>query len=200
MNDGTFFYWFMWMGWVIATFLIKKGSVRNQSVFITLTGIILSDTIIPFSLGNINAAFLFFLCIGLIYLIRHTDQLLYYVTGSFIVATGYVSLELFALYDPVKLFFDKKYMIIIILTSLLILLTKTSRDLFYLPIIGLFIGDTVYQLLIYKLSGTIEIGSLYVMDLLVSTSMMLLFMVVLVDMFKKIRRTAFKKVISAKQI
>ncbi|MDM5316091.1 hypothetical protein QUF49_08815 [Fictibacillus sp. b24] len=200
MNDGTLFYWFMWMGWIIATFLIKKGSVRNHSVFITLTGITLSDTFIPFSLGKINATFLFFLCIGLIYLIKHTDQLFFYVTSCFIVATAYVSLELFALYDPVKLFFEKKYMIIIVLASLLILLTKTYRDLFYIPIIGLFIGDTVFQFLIYKLSATIEIGSLYVMDLLVSTSMMLLFMVVLVDMFKKLRRTAFNKVTSAKQI
>ncbi|KZE66261.1 hypothetical protein AWM68_07785 [Fictibacillus phosphorivorans] len=200
MNDGTIFYWFMWMGWVITTFLIKRSSVRNYSVLILLTGITLSDTFIAFSLGNINAAFLFFLCIGLVYLIKHTEQLFFYVTKSFIAATCYVSLELFALYDPVKLLFDKKYMIVIILASLLVLLTKTYKELFFLPIIGLFIGDTVFQFLIYRLSAKIEIGSLYVMDLLASTSMILLFMVVLVDMFKNLKRTPNNKVTSAKQI
>lgn len=200
MNDGTLYYWFMWMGWVITTFLIEKGRTRDMMVLVLLTGIILSGLSVPFQLGSVNTAFLFFLCVGLAYVIVQSNQLLYYVTSCFILATAYVSLELFALYDPVKLIFNKKYMIIFILTAMLIVLSKTKKDQFFIPLIGLFIGDTLHQLIIYRLIGKIGIGSMYVMDILASTTMMLIFMVVLVDMFKKLRRAAFKKVQPAKQI
>ncbi|MET3727991.1 hypothetical protein ABID52_001572 [Fictibacillus halophilus] len=200
MNDGILFYWFMWMGWIVTTFLIPKGKLRNQCVFITLFGIILSSINIHFSIGSLNAAFVFFLLIGFIRVINNSHQLFFFVTSSFIVATAYVSVELFALYDPAKLFVNKKVMILVLLTSLVITLAGSKKDHFSLIAIGLFIGDAAYQFIILRLAGKVEIGSLYVMDLFASTSMMLLFMVVLVDMFKKIRRTAFKRVTSAKQI
>ncbi|WP_137789034.1 hypothetical protein [Bacillus sp. E(2018)] len=200
MNDGILFYWFMWMGWVVSTFLIRKGKIRNQFVFITLFGIILSSVNFQFSIGSMNAACAFFLLIGFIHVIRFSHQLFFFVTSSFIVATAYVSIELFALYDPAKLFLSKKVMIFVFLTLLAITLARSKKDLFSLVAIGLFIGDAAYQFIILRLVGKVEIGSLYVLDLFASTSMMLLFMVVLVDMFKKIRRTAFKRVTSAKQI
>ncbi|MBN3555932.1 hypothetical protein JYA63_16760 [Fictibacillus nanhaiensis] len=200
MNDGILFYWFMWMGWIVSTFLMKKGQFRNQCVFMMLIGIILSGVNIKLSIGIMNAACVFFLLMGFIHVIKNSHQLFFFVTSSFIVATSYVSIELFALYDPVKLFVNKKIMILVILTILAITLARSKKDLFSLIAIGLFIGDVAYQFIILRLVGRIEIGSLYVMDLFAATSMMLLFMVVLVDMFKKIRRTTLKRVTSAKQI
>lgn len=200
MNDGILFYWFMWMSWVVSTFLMRKGKIRNQCVLITLFGMILSGIDLYFSVGSMNAAFAFFLLIGLIHVIRCSHQLFFFVTSSFIVATAYVSIELFALYDPVKLFLNKKIMLLLFLTLLTITLARNKKDLFSLMAIGLFIGDAAYQFIILRLVGKVEIGSLYVLDLFASTSMMLLFMVVLVDMFKKIRRTTLKRVTSAKQI
>ncbi|MBH0166583.1 hypothetical protein IHV12_16815 [Fictibacillus sp. 7GRE50] len=200
MNDGILFYWFMWMGWIVSTFLMKKGQLRNQCVFMTLLGIILSGVNIHLSIGSMNAAFVFFLLMAFVHVIKNSHQIFFFVTSSFIVATAFVSIELFALYDPAKLFVNKELMILIFLTLLVITLARSKKDHFSLIAIGLFIGDAAYQFIILRLVGKVEIGSLYVMDLFASTSMMLLFMVVLVDMFKKIRRTAFKRVTSAKQI
>lgn len=200
MNDGILFYWFMWMSWVVSAFLMRKGKSRNQCVLITLFGIILSGINLHFSVGSMNAAFTFFLLIGLIHVIRYSHQLFFFVTSSFIVATAYVSIELFALYDPAKLFLNKKIILLIFLTLLTITLARSKKDLFSLFAIGLFIGDAAYQFIILRLAGKVEIGSLYVLDLFASTSTVLFFMVVLVDMFKKIRRTTLKRVTSAKQI
>ncbi len=200
MNDGILFYWFMWIGWVVTTFLIEKSPFRNAVIFILLPGIIISGYHIHFSLGIVNAAFAFFLMIGLVHVIRNTGDLLYYLAVSFIIAVSYVTLQIFALYDPAKLFIDKKYLLILFLTAVMFLISKRKIDLFYIPSIGIFIGDSLYQLLIFRLTGYLEIGSLFVLDLLASTTMILFCMVILVDMFKKIRRVSYKKVNPAKQI
>jgi hypothetical protein len=200
MNDGILFYWFMWIGWVVTTFLIKKNPFRNAVIFILLPGIIMSGYNIQITLGTVNAAFAYFLIIGLVHVIRSTGELLYYLTLSFIIAVSYVILQIFALYDPAKLFFDKKYLLIIFLAAVLFLISKRNIDLFYIPLIGIFIGDSLYQLLIFRLTGYLEIGSLFVLDLLASTTMILFCMVILVDMFKKLRRVSYKKVNPAKPI
>jgi hypothetical protein len=200
MNDGILFYWFMWIGWVVTTFLIKKNPFRNAVIFILLPGIIMSGYNIQITLGTVNAAFAYFLIIGLVHVIRSTGELLYYLTVSFIIAVSYVILQIFALYDPAKLFFDKKYLLIIFLAAVLFLISKRNIDLFYIPLIGIFIGDSLYQLLIFRLTGYLEIGSLFVLDLLASTTMILFCMVILVDMFKKLRRVSYKKVNPAKPI
>lgn len=200
MNDGIFFYWFMWMGWVVTTFLIKKNPYRNAVIFILLPGIIMSGYNIPFTLGTVNAAFGYFFIIGLVHVIRSTGELFYYLSVSFIIAVSFVILQIFALYDPAKLFIDKKYLLIIFLAAVLFLISKRNIDLFYIPLIGLFIGDSLYQLLIFRLTGSLEIGSFFVLDLLASTTMILFCMVILVDMFKKLRRVSYKKVNPAKPI
>ena len=200
MNDGILFYWFMWIGWVVTTFLIEKNPFRNAVVFILLPGIIISGYHIPFSLGTVNAAFAFFFIIGLGYVIRNTGELFYYLAVSFIIAVSYVILQIFALYDPAKLLIDKKYLLIIFLAAVMFLISKKNNDLFYIPLIGIFIGDSLYQLLIFRLTGYLEIGSVFVLDLLASTTMILFCMVILVDMFKKLRRVSYKKVNPAKPI
>jgi hypothetical protein len=200
MNDGILFYWFMWIIWVVTTFLFEKNQFRNTVIFILLPGIILSSYDISFSLGTINAAFAYFLIIGLVHVIRSTGELLYYLAVSFIIAVSYVMLQVFALYDPAKLFIDKKYLLIIFLAAMLFLILKRNIDLFYVPLIGIFIGDSLYQLLILRLTGYLEIGSMFVLDLLASTTMILFCMVILVDMFKKLRRVSYKKVNPAKPI
>jgi hypothetical protein len=200
MNDGILFYWFMWIGWVVTTFLFEKNQFRNTVIFILLPGIILSGYDISFSLGTINAAFAYFLIIGLVHVIRSTGELLYYLAVSFIIAVSYVMLQVFALYDPAKLFIDKKYLLIIFLAAMLFLILKRNIDLFYVPLIGIFLGDSLYQLLILRLTGYLEIGSMFVLDLLASTTMILFCMVILVDMFKKLRRVSYKKVNPAKPI
>jgi hypothetical protein len=200
MNDGILFYWFMWMGWTAATFLFEKNQKRNVIVFILLPGIILSGYFIPFSNGSVNAALIYFLCTGLVYVISNSKNLFYYLIVSLIIATSYVTLHVFALYDPAKLFIEKKYLFIIVLAAITFLLCKRTNDLFFLPLIGFFIGETLFQLLIYRLSGQIEIGSMFVLDLLASTTMMMFCMVILTDMFKKFKRVPYKKVNPAKQI
>jgi hypothetical protein len=200
MNDGTLFYWFMWIGWVITTFIMGKNQTRNAIIFIILPGIILSGYYIPIPLGSINTAFAYFLCIGLVHVIRNTDELLYYLSVSFIISVTYVVLQIFALYDPAKIPIEKKYMLIIILAVVLFLISKRHTDFFFIPLTGIFIGDSLYQLVIYRLTGQLEIGSMFVLDLLASTTMILFCMVILVDMFKKLWRVSYKKVNPAKQI
>ncbi|MCM3718948.1 YphA family membrane protein [Fictibacillus phosphorivorans] len=198
MNDGILFYWFMWMGWVLATFLFQKKQSRNVIAFILLTGIILADYNISFSLGTVNAAIAFLFLIGIVHVIRNTSELLYYLTVSFIIAVSYVFLQIFALYDPAKLFIDKKYLLILTLAAVTFLITKRNKDYFYLLLIGLFIGDLLYQLMIFRLTGNLEIGSMSVLDLLASSTMIQFCMVLLIDVFKKLKRVSYKKVNPAK--
>lgn len=200
MNDGILFYWFMWIGWVITTFLLERNQIRTAVIFILLPGIILSGYTISFSFGTVNAAFAYFLCIGFVHVIRFSGELLYYLTATFVMAVCYCILQIFALYDPAKLLIDKKYLLIIVLAAVLFLISKKNVDLFFIPLIGIFIGDSLYQLLIFRLTGFLEIGSMFVLDLLASTTMILFCMVILVDMFKKLRRVSYKNVNPVKQI
>jgi hypothetical protein len=200
VNDGMLFYWFMWMGWVYTTFIMKKDGERTRKGFFLLSCICLSSLTIPFSTGTINAASLLFAAAGFIYLGRTKGRLLYYITVCFIAATAYVSVELFSLYDPVKILIDKKYLLGVILLIVLICLSKKSEDVIFLHMIGLFLGDVLYQLVIYRLQGYVEIGSLYMLDLFALTSMILIFMVKLVDMFKKMKNSSIKKINHLKQI
>ncbi|WNB93709.1 hypothetical protein [Bacillus sp. NEB1478] len=200
MNEGVLFYWIMWMGWAFSTFLMKKSPFRSKLSFFILLGIILSGHSVSFSLGKINAAFLFILCMGFVYAIRNHKRLSNYLISSFVVATSYVTLQLFALYDPVKLIVNKKYLLIFILIIVLLLISKRNNDTLFIFFIGLFIGDFLYQMLIYQLQGFVDIGSDYVLDLLVLNSSVLITILSSLDMLKKMKSPAYKKTGSAKQI
>ncbi|MDR7072557.1 YphA family membrane protein [Fictibacillus barbaricus] len=200
MNEGVLFYWIMWMGWVFSTFLMKRNPFRSKLAFLFLFGIILSGHSISFPLGKINAAFILFLGIGFVYAVKNQDHLIHHLVSSFIVATAYVSLQLFALYDPVKLIVDKKYLLIIVLMMVLLIISKRNYDILFIYFIGLFIGDSLFQLLIYRLQGYVDIGSDYVMDLLAITSFILIISLSSAEVLKKMRKASYKKSSSAKQI
>jgi hypothetical protein len=193
LNDGIFFYWVMWSGWIYTTFLMKKDSKRGYIAFLILVGIILSMYVIPFSLGTVNASLLLFAVLGVVYLARKNKRTLYDLTVCFAAATTYFSIQIFSLYDPAKLFIDKRYIIAFFFSFVLLSLAKRREDLLFLFLIAFFLGDLLYQLTISSLQGFVEVGSMLTLDLFALTSMILIFMVKWVDMFKKVKNSSFKK-------
>jgi hypothetical protein len=132
--------------------------------------------------------------------VKNHKYLYRYLIGSFTVAISYVSIKLFSLYDPVKLFIDKQYLLLLILLIVILVVSKSLDEVLPVYFIGTFIGDTLYQLLIYRLQGFIEIGSKEVLDLVATSSAIVLIIFSSIDILKKMKRINYKKVTSAKQI
>jgi hypothetical protein len=200
MNEGILFYWLAWICWLVVTFFMKKGASRTTIGLLLLVGIILSGHSISFTFGTVNAAFILCLLIGFIQAARNHQYLSHHLIGSFSVAITYVSMQLFALYDPVKLIVDKKYILMVVLLIELFLFIQKQNTIIPVYFIGMVIGDILFQLLIYRLQGYIEVGSNYVLDLFASTLFIIFTVNSAMETLRKMKKVSYKKSSTAKQI
>ncbi len=126
--DGVLYLWFFWIVWVISTFLLPRTNpYRIHIALLSLLTII----IFPFTvkMGNVSFSLPLFLLVGCsFFLIRKYGlaSKLYMLVGALIIGMVYASFYFFAIYDPVWIIIEEKFLLTSILLMFIFLLYSSS--------------------------------------------------------------------------
>lgn len=165
--EGIFFYWFLWMGWVVSAFFMKKEAIRTRiNILILLLLVVSPYTFSLFSL-SLSLPFCMLLIISLYVVSKNTfAQILYYIISSLIITLAFVSFHLFELFDPVWLIFNRKWMLSLLIIYLTLMLCKTHLQRIITAIIGSCMGELLYFYILRNYNFPYEIGSYLFLDVI----------------------------------
>ncbi|WP_458412677.1 hypothetical protein ACNQFZ_17965 [Schinkia sp. CFF1] len=165
--EGIYFYWFSWLGWVFTTFLMNKSKQRTILSFVLLLVIAVSDHVLRGGGYTFRASFLLLLLFSFVLLSKSKGlHLGYHLICSLIISIGYTCFQLFELFDPVWLIFDRKWMLSFVILYLILMLAK---DFYYrasVAISGVCNGELLYSFILKKFSFKVEIGGFLFLDAL----------------------------------
>ncbi len=179
--EGSMFYWIVWLFWVYITFFMnKQNPYRTKLASVILILIILSNVRFMFMSFEFFASGLFMLLSSYIILSKKKlGSLLYAFICSFIVTIAYVTFNLFVIFDPVWVIFQKEWMMGICFSCLAILLQTSLKDRLLMIVSGTMQGEVLYAFYLSKFEFSNPIGTMAYLDavslitiLLVSWSML----------------------------
>ncbi|OLS40226.1 hypothetical protein [Bacillus sp. MRMR6] len=164
--EGSMFYWILWVFWVYLTFMFNKKNHQrlNLSVIILLI-IILSDFQIKLGDFEITASGVFMLLLSYIILSKEKNwSLLYIYLCSVIITLAYAAFNLFEIFDPIWIIFQKEWMMGVSFCYLAVLLQKTLKGRLLIIVCGTIQGEIVYAYFLSRLQFPYPVSSLAYLD------------------------------------
>jgi hypothetical protein len=164
--EGSIFYWILWVFWVYVTFFMnKQNHYRSKLATFILVLIILSNVHFMFMSFEVHASGLFMLLLSYIILSKKKlGSLLYAFICSFIVTIAYVTFNLFVIYDPVWVIFQKEWMMGICFSCLAIFLLTSLKDRLLIIVSGTMQGEILYAFYLSKFEFSYPIGAIAYLD------------------------------------
>jgi hypothetical protein len=163
--DGSVFYWICWMAWVCSTFFMRKSSKRLILSGSFLVLIIVSPYFLLLGSIRINIGVFIILLYCFTEIVKRTSkQKLYLLICILTISLAYSSFQLFELYDPVWLFFNRNYMLAAALIYVTIMLVKEFRFRLVALLIGAIQGDILYAIIVSNVNIPYDIGSFKFLD------------------------------------
>jgi hypothetical protein len=173
--EGSLFYWILWLFWVSITFLMNKQyPYRAKLAACILIIIILSN--VHFTVGSFQffASGLFLLLLSyIIFSKKKLGSLLYAFICSFIATISYVTFNLFVIFDPVWVVFQKEWMLGFCLSCLAIILQKSLKDRLLIIVSGTMQGEILYAFYLSKFDFSYPIGAIPYLDVFALTILLL---------------------------
>jgi hypothetical protein len=165
--EGIIFYWFSWIGWIVITFFMKKDNKRYFFSIVLLCMIIGSIYDVSFYEGKANLAFLLLIitCYFLIAQESKRRSIFPMLFHSILITIATVCFQLFAIYDPIWVMFDQKWMLSFLVVYLALILAKTRNERLLIAVVGLSQGELLFALVGYAYRFPIQIGYLSFLDL-----------------------------------
>lgn len=166
--EGLMFYWIFWLFWVYITFFMnKQNPYRTKLATAILVLIILSNLKFMFLSYEFYASGLFMLLLSyIIFSKKKLGSLLYAFICSFIVTIAYVAFNLFVIYDPVWVIFQKEWMMGIFFCCLAIFLQASLKDRLLMIVSGSVQGEILYAFYLSKFEFSYSIGSMAYLDVI----------------------------------
>lgn len=166
--DGIYFYWFMWITWIVTTFLMKKDKIRIKLTIFILVSIVISGFYIVVGDFNIRVSLLLFLLLGYYLAIKQTKRksIAFYVM-TLTLTFAYSGILLFRIYDPVWFLFDYRMIVSIVVSVLAIYLGKQPVQRYALYIISVCHGEFLYWFILGEFHDGLTIGTAACLDMLV---------------------------------
>ncbi|MGM7721902.1 YphA family membrane protein [Metabacillus sp. Hm71] len=166
--EGIFFYWFMWLAWIITTFLMKKGKIRLKLTIFILITIILSELYIIVGDFNVRVSLILFMILGYYLAAKQKKRkpVLFYMI-TFTLMFAYAGIMLFRIYDPVWFLFDYRIIVSVAISVLAIYLGKHSVQIYALFIISVCQGECLYWFILGEFHDGLTIGTPAFLDMLV---------------------------------
>ncbi|OZM57260.1 hypothetical protein CIB95_07290 [Lottiidibacillus patelloidae] len=150
--DGILFLWLAWIIWVVATFLFRRSKERYLITVVALLSIIFSHTYVELPYLTINIAMLFLMLLGCYIVAKSTIlQRCYLFIVSSILMMAYVAILAIHLFDPVWFLLNKKFVIVILCSFILLLLCRDMKQGLAVLFIGVNVGDIIFSLVIYNI-------------------------------------------------
>lgn len=164
--EGSMFYWILWVFWVYVTFFMSKQNLyRLKLASVILVLIILSNVHFKFMSFEFYVSGLFMLLLSYIILSKKKlGPLLYAFICSFIVTIAYVTFNLFVIYDPVWVIFQKEWMMGICFSCLAIFLLPSLKDRLLIIVSGTMQGEILYAFYLSKFEFSNPIGTMAYLD------------------------------------
>lgn len=160
----------MWIIWAYITFIKEKVAIRSHLAFWVLLIIIASNYHLDFGGLEVNFATIIILIYGYFQIgqipLKH---FLYTVIGCSTISVAYACFFMFAIFDPVWVIIDLKWMVGIAMVILTLLFFHDPKMRFASLAVGLCHGEILYTLVILKLSPTKTIGDFYFLDIFASS-------------------------------
>lgn len=173
--EGLYFYAISWIIWIVSTFFLNKQSKnRFPLAFLTLFLIIVSPytfTVQNFTVSYVSVVMLM-TCLFQVLPLALKGKCYFFIT-SLIIAVGYVTFQLFELFDPVWIIFKREWMLSLLLTYLSIMLHSKMIWRLTSVITGCIYGDVLFALAIQPYSFPHIIGAMSFLDICSLTSLML---------------------------
>jgi hypothetical protein len=173
--EGSMFYWILWSIWVYLTFIVnKQNPYRLYLSIVLLLVIILSHFQLRIANYEITASGMFML--GLSYIVLSKERnwvLLYSYICSFIITMAYAAFNLFEIFDPIWILFDKKWMMGICFCYLAVLLQKTLKGRLLIVVSGTIQGEIIYAYFLSSFEFSYPITSLAYLDVCALISVLL---------------------------
>jgi hypothetical protein len=167
--EGAFFYWFLWMGWIITTFLVRKNDPNRfrLSAFFLLA-IVFSEINVPFLGFTLNGTFIFLYVMGFVYLANtFNEKWMYLWITSLIVTLSYNGYLFLQLVDPVWMIFHPQWMLAAFIFALtMIVYSDCTKSRMLSGLLGMMQGEVMFQLLLAKWGFSSQIGTHYVLDMI----------------------------------
>ncbi|MEW9049814.1 MAG: hypothetical protein AB2392_01560 [Neobacillus sp.] len=174
--EGSMFYWVLWVLWVYLTFMANKENNHrlNLSVIILLI-IILSNFQLRLGFFEITASGLFMLLLSYIILSKEKNwSLIYIYLCTVIITLAYAAFNLFEIFDPIWIIFQKEWMMGISFCYLAVLLQKTLKGRLLVIVCGTMQGEIVYSYFLSRLEFSYPISSLEYLDVWALITVLLL--------------------------
>lgn len=173
--EGFVFFWLFWVYWVLATFFMKKEKARTLISLWLLVVICLS--IYSISLFNIEVSLASFFILGSTYFClgnQKYSRLLYGIISSFIIMLAFTVFQLYELYDPVWVMFDRTLLLASLVAYLTILLHTGLYERVLTVLTGVIHGDILYRLILNKILSSHYTGIFASFDVLAISMTILL--------------------------
>ena len=173
--EGIVFLGVVWIIWIITTFFIKRTSKHRFKIsFIVLLLIILSPyetSLFDFQFNAAAVVLYLYLVVEIVYLNRKTGYYLF--VSSLIIMLAYVSFLLMELYDPIRVIFERKWLVSFILVYLCLVLEDNKKLRYYSMLIGTLHGELIFSFILKKVNLTYPVGTYLFFDTIASALILL---------------------------
>ena len=158
MYEQFLYYWLLWIIFIIVTFFIHQSKQRSYILFWLLVIIISSPYQITVQTMQVSIVF-FVMFFGSIVLFSFKSISFYRLFGTFTVMICYISLLLWEIITPVWFFMPSYFIITFIIVLLVHLLFHTLYEQVTVSLLGLALGQLMYELIVFSYHLNDEIGS-----------------------------------------
>ncbi|WP_339232861.1 hypothetical protein MKY25_07360 [Geobacillus sp. FSL W8-0032] len=165
--EGAYFYVGCWLLWLVATFFMKKTPERTALAAFAL--LMISSASLELKIGPMRAALSFFVllfasCYGMVKQRPCSSLLMVWSTSG--VAFAYAALRLLALFDPVWIWLDERWLLAWWLAIVSALFHRRLFARLVCVAMGGCQGEVVYALAIDRMAPDYVIGSFSFLDAL----------------------------------
>ncbi|MDQ0232945.1 YphA family membrane protein [Metabacillus malikii] len=164
--EGIFYFWFMWLAWIVTTFLLRKSTVRLKlGIFLMIT-IMMSKYFVLLGEYNIRISLLLFLFLGYYLATKMKSAKISFFIMAMTLTLAYSGILLFRIYDPVWFLFDYRLIVSLVISILAIYLGRKPTEKFTLFIISIGQGEFIYWGILGKFHSGLTIGTSASLDIL----------------------------------
>lgn len=164
--EGNLFYFLGWIFWIITTFFLNKENKNRFRYSLGLLLIIFLSIHTFYFLGiEISFAFIILLLCTYLHAAKLNNRNVFYVIiSSFIITLAFVSFQLFEIFDPVWVIFNRNIMLVTLIIVLASILENNRRIRIVTILIGSIHGELLYAYVINKYDFYYTVGSLVFFD------------------------------------
>lgn len=164
--EGNYFYFLAWVGWIVATFFMKKESVRWKVSAVILIFIICSQITVSIASFTISVNALLLGIISFLGITLYSIwKKLYVLLSALIIAMLYTSFRLLEVYDPIWIVMNRTFMLSGALVYASILLHEDRLLRLCSLYAGALQGEILVTFIFRKLHFPYEFGSLAFFDI-----------------------------------